>query len=97
MASLSSRQPLAQLRPKRLKGTDDARNELVLRALHHRALDGKLYAIDPDGLQIRIAADGPSLADLPIRRESINHLPMKPHRDALEWLSKRRGQAISPV
>ncbi len=87
----------AHLRPKRLKGTDDARNGLVLCALHHRALDGDLYAIDPDSLRVCIAADGPSLADLRIRRESINHLPKKPHRDALEWLWRRRVAAISPV
>jgi putative restriction endonuclease len=79
----------AHLRPRREYGSDDPRNGLVLCALHHRALDAGLFAIEPDSLKIHFREFGPDATALNIEHPTLGHLAMKPHRDALEWLWNR--------
>lgn len=79
----------AHIRPKKQNGSDDPRNGLVLCALHHRALDSRLFAIDPGTLKIHYKKSGPDAAALYIEYHSLEHLPKKPHKEALEWLWKR--------
>jgi len=79
----------AHLCPKKEGGTDDPRNGLVLCALHHRALDSRLFAINPQTFAIHFASDGPSAEKLGVIHRSLAQLPKKPHREALGWLWKR--------
>lgn len=79
----------AHLRPKREYGSDDARNGLVLCALHHRALDAGLFSIEPGSLKIPCREVGPDASALKIEHPTLKHLAMKPHRDALKWLWSR--------
>ena len=79
----------AHLRPKREHGSDDPRNGLVLCASHHRALDAGLFAIEPSSLRIRFTTSGPDTDSLRMDYSTLEHLPKKPHRDALEWLWNR--------
>ncbi len=82
----------AHLRPKRERGSDDPRNGLVLCASHHRALDAGLFAIEPNSLRIRYAASGQDADSLRIAYSTLDHLPKKPHQEALEWMwSKWQG------
>ena len=69
--------------------TDDPRNGLVLCANHHKAFDEHLVAIDPSDLSLRTRDKGPSLPDLRISRSNLDHLPNKPHQDALRWRYER--------
>ena len=64
-------------------GIDDPLNGLVLCALHHRAFDAGLVAIDPNDLSLRTRENGPTLTDLRISRTDLNHLTPKPHFEAL--------------
>lgn len=79
----------AHLVSKRERGTDDPRNGLVLCALHHRAYDAGLFAIEPRSLNVRWQCTGPNLGDLRITRSSLDHLAQKPHVEALAWAWKR--------
>ena len=79
----------AHLRSKKEHGSDDPRNGLVLCASHHRALDAGLFAIEPSSQQICFRSSGPDADSLSIRNSTLEHLPRKPHRDALEWLWTR--------
>lgn len=82
----------AHLRPKRKHGSDDPRNGLVLCASHHRALDAGLFAIEPGSLRIHYAVSGPDADSLRMDHSTLEHLPKKPHHEALEWLwSKWQG------
>jgi putative restriction endonuclease len=82
------------LRPKRERGSDDPRNGLVLCASHHRALDAGLFAIEPDSLRIRYAASGLDADSLRMNHSTLEHLPKKPHEEAVEWLwSRWQGKA----
>jgi putative restriction endonuclease len=76
----------AHLRPKRENGSDDPRNGLVLCASHHRALEAELFAIEPGSLRIRYTASGPDADPLRMDYSTLEHLPKKPHTEALEWL-----------
>jgi hypothetical protein len=78
----------AHLCPKEDSGCDDARNGLPLCTLHHRALDRKLWAIDPASTALKDRPQGPSLAELRISRSSLHHLPALPHVDALTYIWK---------
>lgn len=71
--------------PRSEGGTDDARNGLVLCALHHRAFDANLFAIDPDTFEIVCDSGAHTLEQLRITRKNITHLDHKPHYDALKW------------
>ena len=71
---------------KKTPGCDDARNGLPLCALHHRALDSGLWAIDPESTALKDRPQGPSLAELRISRSSLHHLPALPHVDALTYI-----------
>ena len=75
----------AHIRPKRLRGSDDPRNGIVLCANHHRAFDKDLFAIDPDTLAIHCSTSGPDQDTLDIYFTNLEHLPRKPHPDALSW------------
>ncbi len=79
----------AHLRSKKEHGSDDPRNGLVLCAVHHRALDTGLFAIEPSSLRIRGRASGPDLNALRIEYTTLEHLPEKPHSHALEWIWSR--------
>jgi len=79
----------AHLRPKRKRGSDDPRNGLVLCASHHRALDAGLFAIEPSSLQIHFNSSGPDADSLRIDHSTLEHLPKKPHDEALQWLRTR--------
>jgi len=91
VCGITARQVLdaAHLRPKRKHGSDDPRNGLVLCASHHRALDAGLFAIEPSSLRIRYTASGPDAASLRIDYATLDHLPQKPHIEALRWLWNR--------
>jgi hypothetical protein len=69
------------------KGSDDARNGLVLCATHHRILDSGLVRIHPDTLNLEPQAPY-SLIDLFIRHDSIGHLSEVPDHLALDWCWK---------
>jgi len=82
----------AHLRPKSRNGSDDSRNGLPLCALHHRALDSRLWVIDPDSTSfIALRRDVP-LSALRLTYASLSHLPQLPHREALidVWHHARR-------
>jgi putative restriction endonuclease len=79
----------AHLRPKKERGSDDPRNGLVLCASHHRALDARLFAIEPESLRICYTASESEPRSLRIEYPTLEHLPKKPHKDALEWLWNR--------
>lgn len=70
-------------------GSYDARNGLPLCALHHRAFDRGLWAIDPTTTELTSRPQGPSLAELRITQSSLTHLPALPHTAALEHVWKR--------
>ncbi len=69
-------------------GSDDPRNGLVLCATHHRALDARLVAIDPE-LALRYPEGGLTATELGITVADLSHLPSKPHLGALQWRWER--------
>lgn len=73
--------------PKKLGGSDDPRNGLLLCANHHRAFDARLWAIDPVSLGVVVAA--PHTHDELGLKPDIGHLPKHPHPDALSWVWSR--------
>jgi hypothetical protein len=75
----------AHLVPDRDEGTYDPRNGLVLCAVHHRAYDAGLFAIEPNTLKLHYRSTGPDADVLRIDQDSLQHLPMQPHEDALRW------------
>lgn len=77
----------AHIRSKQSDGSDDPRNGLVLCANHHRAFDAGLYALDPKSLNIKYRSNGPTKEQLGIAFDSICHLKMQPHKEALTWHS----------
>jgi putative restriction endonuclease len=83
----------AHLRSKEKSGSDDPRNGLVLCAVHHRALDAGLFAIEPNSLEIWYRASGPDTNALRIEYTALEHLPKKPHPHALDWMWSRWQQS----
>jgi putative restriction endonuclease len=83
----------AHLRPKNRNGSDDSRNGLPLCALHHRALDSRLWVIEPDSTRFLSVRRDVTVKDLRLTFSSLDHLPQLPHRDALRdvWI---RAKAI---
>jgi len=75
----------AHLRSYREKGSNDARNGVVLCATHHRAFDKRLFGIEPSTGLLVYRKGGPDASDLGITRSSIEHLPAPPHHEALTW------------
>jgi putative restriction endonuclease len=75
----------AHLRGKGEGGSDDPRNGLVLCALHHLAYDRGLFAIEPRSLEVCTFPTGPNAAALRLTRRSLQHLPNKPHQEALQY------------
>lgn len=75
----------AHIGPKSAAGCDDPRNGLILCANHHRAFDAGLIGFEPDSLVIRCRPDGPGAAAIGVTCKSLNHLPRKPHKDAVAW------------
>lgn len=75
----------AHIRPKKNRGSDDARNGLPLCANHHLAFDAGLWRVDPSGNRV---TPGPtqSLTDLRISRNNLDHLPRLPNPEAIAWL-----------
>jgi putative restriction endonuclease len=73
----------AHLVPKSESGSDDPRNGLPLCALHHRAFDKHLFAIDPQSYAVILKPNGPSASELGITRQDIGHLRAKPHQESL--------------
>lgn len=75
----------AHLIPDSDDGSADPRNGLPMNAALHRAFDAGLFAINPDTLLVETRSKGPSMRDLGIVTESLNHLRRKPHPKALRW------------
>lgn len=75
----------AHIIPNRAAGSYDARNGLVLCALHHRAFDAGMFAIEPNTLKIHFASPMLNASRLHIINATIEHLTKKPHVQALEW------------
>ncbi len=75
----------AHLRPKSARGSDDARNGLVLCANHHLALDAGLWRIEPDSSAITLK-EGITHEQLGLLRRDLTHLKQLPHADSLRWL-----------
>lgn len=65
-------------------GADDARNALVLCRNHHRAFDADLISFDPETLAVTLA-EGLEMAALLVEQDTLQHLAMKPAREALRW------------
>ena len=74
----------AHLVPKRLQGTDDARNGLAMCVLHHRLFDRGLFRVDPVSLTI-LPEDPWTLADLRITKRDIRAVKNVVHEAALAW------------
>jgi hypothetical protein len=87
----------AHLIPISENGNDDARNGLVLCAIHHRAFDAMFFAFDPETLSLQTRKNGPDLERLRIKRSSLQHLRKKPHPSAIEWRWQRWVKAIEAV
>jgi hypothetical protein len=79
----------AHLKSVQHNGSDDPRNGLILCANHHRALDAKLFAIDPHNLSVCLCDEYQGLEDLQIQASSISQLKNRPHEDALRWVWKQ--------
>lgn len=79
----------AHLHPKEHGGSDDPRNGLPLCALHHRAMDAGLFAIDPASFRLVLPEHAITLERLRITRQSLDHLPRRPHPMALTWRWKK--------
>jgi putative restriction endonuclease len=71
--------------PVKNRGTNDARNGLVMCATHHRAFDAHLFGIEPGSLRIRFATDGPDARRLGVSVADLAGLRKRPHPAALEW------------
>ena len=75
----------AHLRPKHVRGSDDPRNGLVLCAVHHRAFNAGLFAIEPHTWRLHCRPSGPDAQALRLRHASLTHLPRPPHPEAVAW------------
>jgi putative restriction endonuclease len=75
----------AHIVPDRHEGSYDPRNGLVLCAVHHRAFDAGLFAIEPNTLALHYRASGPDANSLRIERQTLTHLTKQPHQNALRW------------
>lgn len=83
----------AHIAPKKDRGSDDPRNGLVFCATHHRAFDAGLFGIEPEGLKFAYRLGGPEAVALGVSQTSLDHLPRKPHPDAISWRWQRwRGK-----
>ena len=80
----------AHIRPWIEQGSDHPGNGLLLCALHHRAYDAGLWAIEPDTLEVMPWHTGPALNELLISRKSLAHLPVRPMGEALQYAWARR-------
>jgi hypothetical protein len=67
----------------------------VFCAAHHRAFDAGLFIIEPRTLAVHCRTSGPPLEVLRINKVSLDHLPKKPHQEALEWCWKRWNETNS--
>lgn len=65
-------------------GSNDSCNGLPLCSLHHRAFDRGFWGIRPNTLTVEERSQGPSRFAQRITRDSIEHLPNRPHPAALE-------------
>jgi putative restriction endonuclease len=75
----------AHLRPKHARGSDDPRNGLVLCAVHHRAFDAGLFAIEPHTWRLHWRPGGPDAHALRLAHVNLTHLLRRPHQEALVW------------
>jgi hypothetical protein len=75
----------AHLRPVAKNGSDDPRNGLVLCLNHHKALDAGLLAVRPHKLEVVTLPMGPQKDALGVQKVSLEHLPLKPHPEAVKW------------
>ena len=75
----------SHIMPRKYRGSNDPRNGLVLCALHHRAFDEGLFAIEPNTLRICFRKSGSDALTLRIEHPTIEHLPRRPHKEALLW------------
>lgn len=76
------------------KGSDDARNGLLMCKNHHWAFDKYLFHINPKSLDI-VLASGSDIDDLFITENRISTLKLNtPHQDALLWRWKKAANNI---
>lgn len=75
-------------------GIDDPRNGLPYCALHHRAFDTNLFAIEPDGYAVETRRHGPSRTELGITKDNLTHLRANPHPIALSYCWTRWMRTI---
>lgn len=75
---------VVSLKPNRRKADDDPTHGLVLCALHHRAYEAGLFAIDPDTLHVITPSNGPDAAALNVTRADLRHLPKAAEPQALD-------------
>jgi len=73
------------IRPVSERGSDDARNGLILCANHHRAFDAGLFAINPAGYPIVTLDPALRASDLGLSTPDLSHLRLKPHGHAVLW------------
>ncbi|MBN1428132.1 MAG: HNH endonuclease [Anaerolineae bacterium] len=78
----------AHLVSKAEDGNDDPRNGLPLCALHHRAFDKCLFAIEPGGFAVETKRNGPDRYELGITKDALEY-EMPPHPSALEYRWER--------
>jgi len=72
------------IRPKEQQGSDDPRNGLVLCPNHHLAFYLGYFTIHPDTHKIQYQS-GQTSKSLRVEYESIEHLGLFPHVEALKW------------
>jgi len=76
----------AHIKPNNKNGSNHPQNGIVLCATHHRAFDAGFFAIEPNTFKIHSREKALDLPKLGIKYPSIEHLPNKPHLEALTWL-----------
>ncbi|OMF17024.1 hypothetical protein BK131_03350 [Paenibacillus amylolyticus] len=83
----------AHIIPKKMNGTDDPRNGLVLCGNHHLAYDAGLFSIDPSTTKIHIS-NKTNMQSIQITRSDLTHLPKLPHYEALKrhWKQWRTAE-----
>ena len=74
----------AHIRPVANYGCDDARNGLVLCALHHVGFDKGFIRVNPTTLAVDVAAET-SMAGLGVTRPDLTHLRRMPHIGEIAW------------
>lgn len=81
----------AHIIPKESRGSDDARNGLILCANHHKAFDAGMFGFEPSTTRIDLWQTGVTTQDMGITRNDLTHLESLPASEALTWRYNRRN------